>query len=41
MQTSTSHALMRTVSFVILALMAGAMIYAAYISAANWAGIGV
>jgi hypothetical protein len=41
MQASTSHALLRTVSFVILVLMIGAIIYAAYISAAYWSGIGV
>lgn len=41
MQASTTHAVLKILSYVILVLMMSAIFYAAYISAAYWTGIGV
>lgn len=41
MQGQTFFTPMRIVSYVVLAAMVGAMIYAAWISLKHWTGIGV
>ncbi len=41
MQASTTHAVLKILSYVILALMMSTIFYAAYISAVYWNGISV
>lgn len=41
MQESAAHGALKAVSYVVMALMVVAVIYAAYISVTHWHGIGV